>query len=168
MRTFGLYDRLELGALAPYWERLQDWWTERSPRERLLLGSLAALGILALLLAILAPLRDAREEARADIRSANLLEAWLRSGADLSRLGGFSDGTASAIVADTAAAAQLQLAQTAQSGSDVSVTVQDANFDAVMTWIADMEATSNLRLKSALMIGEGAPGMVNATLVFGE
>ncbi len=162
------FDRFDLEALAPYWTRAQGWWNERTLREQVLLGCLAAAGILALLLLVLMPLRDARAEARADIRSAALLEARLRSGSDLTRLGTVRTGTASAIVTDSAAAAQLPLLRTVPVGSNIQVSLQDAPFDTVMTWIADVEATSNLRLKSLQLSGQGAPGLVTAELVLGE
>ena len=161
-------DRFDLAALDPYWARIGEWWVGRSFRERVLLAVLAAIALVALILLVFAPLAEARAEARADLRSAALLEARLQSGEDLAGLGQFRTGTPSAIVVDSAAAARLELANTQPVGNDVRVTFENATFDGVVAWIADVEATSDLRLKSAQLDGQAAPGLVSATLVLGQ
>lgn len=162
-------DRFDLARIEPYWLRVRVWWSERSIREQILLGALAAMGIFGLLLVILAPLRQDRLDALADIRAAALLEARLRAGGgDLATVGKFRRGTASAIVTDSAAAAQIAVQQVEPQGSDLRVTLADAPFDAVVTWIAEIESTSNLRLRNATIERQGAAGFVSATLVLGE
>lgn len=161
-------DRFNLSAIEPYWHRVRSWWTERSLREQVLLGGLAAAGILALLLAILAPLRQERLDSLADIRAAALLEARLRAGGDIAAIGKFRSGTASAIVTDSTAAAKITVQQVEPQGADLRVTLADSPFDSVITWIADVESTSNLRLRSAQIERRGAAGFVSATLVLGE
>ncbi|OBX19805.1 hypothetical protein A9995_04395 [Erythrobacter sp. QSSC1-22B] len=162
-------DRLDLDYLAPYWQRTRGWWSERSVREQILLGSLAAIGILGLLLIVLAPIREARQDSLADIRNAAMLDARLRSGGEsMARLGTFRRGTPSAIVTNSLAAAQLEVGQIDDQGDAVRVVLQDAPFDTVITWIADVEGTSNLRVRSADIDRQGAPGFVSATFVLGE
>ncbi len=161
--------RLDLAALAPWWQRGRVWWTERSLREQVLLGVLASLGIVALLLvAIIAPLHTAREAALADIRSASLLEARLRTGgADLARGGKVRRGAPSAIITDAISTAQLTLQRIEPEGANTRVVLGDAPFDKVMQWIADVEATSRLRVISADIQRKSAPGTVGATIVLG-
>lgn len=156
---------VELGALEPYWHRLRDWWGARSLREQVLLGGLAAVGILALLLLVLAPLREERADAIADIRAANLIQARLLSGASMGTQ--FRTGAPSVIVAETAAARQLTVEQAEPAGTDIRVVLAPAPFDAVMNWIAEVEATSNLRVRDLTLQGQGAAGYVDATVVLG-
>ncbi|MGB3738708.1 MAG: type II secretion system protein GspM [Pontixanthobacter sp.] len=160
-----LHQRIELGALAPYWHRTRDWWNDLSPRERVLLTILGALGAVALVILIALPLREARQDALDTIRNADLIEARLRSGGAVTGAGPMRTGTPSAIVANSIAAAQLQVGQVAAEGNGVRVTVSDAPFDGVMLWIADVEATSSLRVRSADIQRQGAPGIVTATFV---
>ncbi len=162
-------DRIDLSVIEPYWLRVRVWWSERSIREQILLGALSAIGIFGMLLVVLAPLRQDRRDALIDIRAAALLEARLRAGGgDLAAVGKFRRGTASAIVTDSAAAASIVIKQVEPSGSDLRVTLADAPFDAVVTWIAEIENTSNLRLRNAAIERQGAAGFVSATLVLGE
>lgn len=162
-------DRLDLSRIEPYWQRARVWWSGRSIREQILLGALAALGIFGLLLVIVAPLRQDRLDALADIRAAGLLEARLRAGGSgATTLGRFRRGTASAIITDSAAAASIAVQQVEPQGSDLRVVLADAPFDAVVSWIAEIEGTSNLRLRSAAIERQGAAGYVSATLVVGE
>ena len=163
-----IIQRLNLGAVAPYWQRSQIWWTERSLREQLLLGALSATGIFALLLVmVIAPLRAVRADAFADIRSASLLEARLRTGgAGLAPAGRFRSGTGSAIVTDSASAARLAIQRIEPEGNATRVVLADAPFDQVLGWIAEIEQTSKLRTSEVKIERKGAAGIVSATIVF--
>lgn len=162
-------DRLDLSALEPHWQRLRTWWSARSLREQVLLGALTAIGIIALLLVLVVnPLRDARADALSRIRTANLLEARLRNGGDSLASGGFRTGTVSAIVTNSTAAANLKVATLEAQGANSVVTLEDAPFNAVMTWIADLESSSRLTVRDATIESKGAPGLVTATVVVGE
>ena len=164
------FARLDLSALQPYWRRGHEWWSARSLREQVLLGSLAAIAICALMLAlVVSPLRDARSEALARIRSADILEARLRSGGDsLSRGMAFRTGTVSAIVTNSTTAANLQLSTIENMGADSRVVFENVPFDAVMNWVADIERNSPLSVRNVAITRETAPGYVSATLVVGE
>lgn len=161
-------ERLDFAALAPAWQRARLWWSERSAREQVLLGALAATGIAALLLvAVVAPLRAVRADARADIRNASLLEARLRTGgAGLGQAGRFREGTGSAIVTDSASAARLTIQRIEPAGTDTRVVLADAPFDQVVRWIAEIEQTSRLRTRQVRIERKAAAGMVSATIVF--
>lgn len=158
--------RFSLAPLEPYWHQTRLWWTERSLREQILLGALAAFAALALLLvAVVVPLRDIRAEARAGIRNAALLEARLRAGGDLANAGRVRRGTASAIVTDSAAAASLTIQRIEPEGGNIRVVFTDAAFGLVLTWIADIEQTSRLRVREADIERKAAPGLVSASIV---
>jgi len=161
-----LAGRVSLAPLEPYWRRAGLWWSERSTREQILLGALTAVGIFTLLLAgVIVPLRDMRAEARADIRNAALLEARLRAGGDLMNAGRVRRGTASAIITDSAAAVNLIIQRIEPEGGNTRVVLSDAPFEAVLTWIADIEQSSRLRVRDADIERKPTPGMVSASIV---
>ena len=163
-------DRLDLSVLEPYWQRGRVWWSARSPREQVLLGVLSAFAVIALLLILVVnPLRDARGEALARIRSANLLEARLRSdGEALAGGSAFQAGSASAIVTNSTNAAGLKVQSIETQGEDTRVVLEDAPFDAVLKWISDIERNSDLRVRDVSIASKGAPGYVSATVVIGK
>lgn len=159
--------RDSLARLDPYWRRSVVWWSERSLREQVLLGALAAVAIFTLLLVlVIAPLRAIREDARMDIRNAALLEARVRSaGPDLALQGAVRRGTASAILTDSAAAGGVVIERIEPDGADTRVVLGDTTFEQVIKWIANVEQSSRLRIVQAQIERKGAPGIVSTTLV---
>lgn len=158
--------RVELGRLDPYWQRSRLWWVERSVREQFLFGALVAAMILAaLLLLVVAPLQGERADALSRIRVAALLEARLRAGgASPTPTARMRRGSPSAILTDSASAARLTIVRIEPEGGNTRVVIGDAPFEQVLQWIADLEATSRLRVAQAT-IERKAPGIVSATLV---
>lgn len=158
--------RFSLAPLEPYWHRAGTWWSERSLREQILLGTLAAIAIFTLLLMlVIVPLRDAREDAQARIRDAALIEARLRAGGDLTGSIRFRGATASAIVTDSAAAAALTIERIEPEGTATRVVLGGAPFEQVMHWIAEIEQNSRLRVREADIERQPSPGLVSATIV---
>lgn len=157
-----------LGAVEPYWQRTRLWWVERSQREQLLLGALAAVAIFGfLLVAIVAPLRGARNDALTRMRDAALIEAQVRAGGEGAlRVGKMRRGGASAILTDSASAARLTIQRIEPDGANTRVVLADAPFDQVIGWIAEIEQTSRLRAGQVRIERKGAAGLVAATLVF--
>jgi general secretion pathway protein M len=161
-----LAERFSLAPIGPYWHRARAWWVERSLREQILLGALAAVGAFALLLVgVVAPLQDIRAQARADIRNAELLEARLRAGGELGNAGRVRRGSASAIITDSAAAASLTIQRIEPEGGFTRVVLADAPFEQVMKWVLDIEQTSRLRVREADFERKPSPGQVSASLV---
>ncbi len=162
-----IVERFSLAPLEPYWGRTRIWWSERSRREQILIGAFLAISILTLLIvAVIAPLHQVREEARADIRNAAILEARLRgAGPDLALAATVRSGTASAILADSAAAASLGIERMEPEGGNTRVVLSDAPFEQVMRWIANIEQTSRLRVREADIERKGAAGIVSASIV---
>ena len=154
------------------WDRSRGWWIERSVREQLLLGVLAATAIIALLLAaVIVPLQSSRAAALANIRAAGLIEARLKAGGlGTARNQPMRSGTASAILTDSTAAAGLTIQRIEPEGGDTRVVLNDAPFAVVLQWLADVEATSRLRIvgadiQAARSDHRGSPGFVSAALV---
>jgi general secretion pathway protein M len=161
---------MKLASLAPWWDQGMDrgtaWWAERSRREQVLLGALAAIGILALLLvAVVRPLEAARARAAADIRTYDMLAMRLRAagpgiGAAARR------GSPSAIVAASAGATGVTVNRVEPEGGRLTVVLGDAPFDSVLRFVADLERTSALRVAEArLEQSNSGPGLVTARLV---
>ncbi len=159
-------DRFDLGQVDPYWQRSRLWWVERSLREQILLAALSvALILAALLLLVIAPLRAERADALARIRVAALLEARLRAGeGNPVARARIQRGTASAILTDSASAARLTIDRIEPEGGGTRVVIADAPFDQVLRWIADLEATSRLRVSQSSIVRK-SPGIVSTTLV---
>lgn len=161
----------DLAALEPWWHRVRSWWTERSLREQVLIGGLAAVAIFALLLVgVIVPLRNVRAAAYEELHNAARLEAQLRQGSSsqtggLGQPGAMRRGTASAILTDSAAAAHLSIQRMEPEGGNTRVEIGDAPFSQVMGWIADVERNSRLRVQQAQIDQKGA-GIVTASLVF--
>ncbi len=167
---------LDLSALEPWWNRSRGWWTERSLREQVLIGGLAAVAIFAVLLAgVIVPLRSVRAAAYAELHDAALLDAQLRQGGAQSGTGqggaagqraAMRHGTPSAILTDSVAAARLSIQRMEPEGGNTRVELGDAPFSQVMAWVADVERNSRLRVQQAQIDQKGGAGIVSASFVF--
>jgi general secretion pathway protein M len=162
---------LNLDALEPWRHRSRNWWIERSLREQALIGGLAAVAMFTVMLVgVIAPLRDLRAGAYDELHNAAILEAQLRqgggSGGESSPRGAIRRGTASAILTDSAAAARLSIQRMEPEGGNTRVELGDAPFSQVVTWIADVERNSRLRVQQSQIDRKGAPGVVSASFVF--
>jgi general secretion pathway protein M len=137
---------MKLASLGPWWERGTGWWSERSAREQVLLGVLAALGMAALLLfVVVRPLQSARARAAADIRTYDMLA--LRLKATGPGIGGPArKGPAPEIVSQVASANGLTVQRVEPESGRLRVVFADASFDAVLRWVAELEQTSRLRI----------------------
>jgi general secretion pathway protein M len=166
---------LESPGLESWRHRWSAWWADRSGRERALLGGLAAVAIVAVILAgVIVPLRDLRAGAYQQLHEAAVLDAQLRLvGGQGGGTGGGSGprsairrGTASAILTDSAAAARLSIQRMEPEGGNTRVELGDAPFNQVVTWLADVERNSRLRVQQSQIDRKGAPGIVSASFVF--
>lgn len=150
--------------ITPHLRQGGIWWSERNLREQILIGGLLALlAFSVLLLAVIRPLQDVRAQALSDIRSADVLAARLQAGGPA--VGGLTRtrrGTPSAIVTESVAAAGLAVQRIQPEGTGQRVVLGDAPFDAVIRWVADLEASSTLRVTQARIEQRPAPGVVSA------
>ncbi len=144
---------------------IRAWWTLRSPREQALLAVLGLLALATLLvLGVIAPLRAIRQADYRELHTLSLLEARLKSSPTGAAVA-MRTGTASAILTESAAAAHLPIERIEPEGAQTRVVTGDAPFDQVIHWIADIEATSRLRVDQAQIERKGGPGIVRATFV---
>jgi general secretion pathway protein M len=158
-----------LAVLEPHRTRLLSWWRVRSSREQILLGALGGLALLALLLiAVVRPLQAARSAALADIRTYQSLAARLRAAGPPSPGAARPPvvaGDPAQVIATTAAAQTLVPREVAAESGGFRVTLADAPYDAVLRWLATIEASSPLRVASLSITRGQAPGLVAARVV---
>jgi general secretion pathway protein M len=119
---------------------MSGWWALRSPRERMLLGVMFALiGLLLAWLAVVRPLADALDAAKArhGVAVVALAEARAhRQPAATARAAGPAD----AIVAQTASQAGFTSARIASQGpARATAAIEAARPQALFGWIAEME-----------------------------
>ena len=117
---------------------------------------------------IVRPLLAANLAARNDIRAFDSLNARLRAAGPL--LGAQAPrraGTPAEMVAASAAQAGLTLSlQPAPDG--VRAVAADVPYEAAMRWLADVEATTTLRIRRVTLEQRPAPGLVNAQVELAE
>lgn len=141
---------------------LVAWWQARSVREQWLLGILGGVALAALLLvAVVKPLQAMRGEALADLRTWQSLATRLRAAGAVGAGRPMRSGDTATILSAAATAQGLA----PRIAADGTATIADAPYDAMLRWIADVEATSPLRLDT-LAITPAAPGRVAATIRF--
>lgn len=150
-------------------DRSQAWWGGLSARERLLLGVLGALlAVAVLVFGVVKPLQAARAQAFADIRTYETLSARIRAaGGTLSAAKGpRREGAPAKVASDAATALGLIVTPEPISGG-VRVTVPDASYESLVAWIADLAATSDLRVRRLSIQRRPAAGRVSATVELG-
>ncbi len=126
---------------------LDAWWRDRTAREQILLGVLAALALAALLLMLVVrPLAAARARAMADIRTYDMLAMRLRTAGSGVTM---RNGPPAQIVAQIAAANGLTVQRVEPENGRLRVVFADAPFAAVVRWVAELERTSRLRIGEA-------------------
>jgi general secretion pathway protein M len=140
---------MKLASLGPWWDRGTGWWSERSVREQVLLGSLAALAMAALLLVVVVrPLEAARARAAADIRTYDMLAMRLKAaGPGLATAR--HRGPPASIVAEIAASSGLTVQRVEPEGGRLRVVFADGSFEGVLRFVAELERTSALRVSEA-------------------
>ncbi|PZO74512.1 MAG: type II secretion system protein M [Sphingomonas hengshuiensis] len=147
--------------------RFDAWWQGLSTRERVLVGTLAALlaGVV-LVYGVVKPVQAARAQARADIRQAETLLARVRAAGRLeSAPRTLAAGPPQAIVTSTAATAGLQ-PTVAEANGAITATLTDAPYPAVVTWLGSVASTSTIGVRRVTMQRGSASGRVNATVEF--
>lgn len=147
--------------------RGRSWWSERQPRERLLLCGLAVLLALAVIInGIARPLIEVRREARAEIALFDALEVRLRAAGPNLRppTSTIAGGSLQTVATMTAAEAALPIREIAEQGETTVVAFDSVNFVALMTWIDRLEREQGVMAQSAEIERQTAPGIVNARL----
>lgn len=149
-------------------QRLSNWYQELSRREQWLVAVLGALLIaVALFYAVVRPIQTMREEANAKIRTHELLQARILAAGSLSSTPQTPRraGSVDQILLETAAAKGLTIAPVAENGR-VRVAMADVRYDALIGWMADLVATSDVRVGNLRIERLAAPGHVAAQMEF--
>jgi general secretion pathway protein M len=155
--------------LAPARAQLAARWAAFSSRERRLVTILAALALaVGIVQLAIRPLLTANLAARNEIRALDALNARLRAaGPTLGKQAPRRAGTPSQMIAATAAQAGITvILQAGPSGLRAAAT--DVPYEAAVRWLADVEATTALRIGSVTMERRPAPGLVNLQVELSE
>ncbi|WP_213982707.1 type II secretion system protein GspM [Sphingomonas sp. dw_22] len=161
--------RKHLPALDVALIRFDAWWSGLSRREHVMFGVLAALlAGLVLVFGVIKPLQSARAEALSDIRTYETLTARIRAAGTL----GASatprrQGTAAQVVSGSASSFGLVATPEAIPGG-VRATIADGTYDSLMAWLADLSASSDLRVRRLSIVRRPAAGRVSASVDFAQ
>lgn len=155
--------RLEAGLA-----RFDRWWSGLSRRERVLVGTLAALLVLLVAVyGVVKPIQAARADARADIRQFETLNARIRAAGTLPPAQPLAAGPPDATIAAAAARAGLAVQTVPLVAGGYRITVSDGGYDGVIRWIDEVARTTTLGVRQVSIVRGAAPGRVSATVEFG-
>jgi len=148
--------------------RFDNWWSGLSRREQILVAGLGTLLALAVLVyGVVKPLQAARADALADIRTYETLSARIRAAGTLTTAPApRRQGPPAQVASSSAAGFGMTIAPEAIPGG-VRVTIADASYDTVMAWVADLSASSDLRVRRISIQRRPSPGRVSASVDFG-
>jgi general secretion pathway protein M len=148
--------------------RFDAWWSGLTRREQMLvsvLGTLLALTVL--VYGVVKPLQAARAQALADIRTYETLDARIRAAGALAPVRTpRRQGPPAQVIAGSAATFGLVVAPEA-TPAGARVSIDDASYETLMAWLADLSASSDLRVRRLSIERRAAAGRVSATLDFG-
>lgn len=146
--------------------RFDAWWSGLSRREQLLVGVLGALLLgLVLVFGVIRPLQAARAQALADIRTAETYSVRIRAAGTSGAPARQRSGPPLQVVNDSAIANNVSVRPEAIPGG-VRATLNGASYDAVLAWLADIGASSRLRVVRVTLQRGPAPGRVSGTVDF--
>ncbi|AQR73573.1 type II secretion system protein GspM [Sphingomonas sp. LM7] len=147
--------------------RFDTWWGGLSRRERVLVSVLGTLLTVAVLVfGVIKPLQAARADALADIRTYETLSARVRAAGTLTTAQApRRQGPAAQVVTSSATTFGLVVAPEAIPGG-IRVTLTDASYDSLMAWLADLSASSDLRVRRLSIQRRPSPGRVSASVDF--
>ncbi|HVJ02117.1 MAG TPA: type II secretion system protein GspM, partial [Sphingomonas sp.] len=116
---------------------------------------------------VIKPLQAARAQAIADIRTYETLTARIRAAGTLSATPArHRQGPPQQVATSSAQGFGLTATPEAIPGG-VRVTVVDASYDSLMAWLADLSATSDLRVRRLSVQRRPTPGHVSASVDLG-
>lgn len=139
------------------------FWSDRSPRERVMLLGLGATMLAWLGIAgIWQPLQAQRTALTAQIAR---YQAATQTLANPTQAVATSDPRPTpVIITESAATFQLAIRRLQPTGDQVQIVLEDAPFEAVLLWIETLTTDNALRLQSLDLVRRPAPGVVAATL----
>jgi general secretion pathway protein M len=138
-------------------------WTDRSPRERVMLAGLGLLMLVWLAIAgVWQPLLAHRAALSAQIARYDHAVQMLASPAPAATPA--DPRAVPVIITESAATFQLAIRRLQPTGSQVQIVLEDAPFDAVLLWVEALERDHALTLQSLELIRRPAPGVVSTTM----
>jgi general secretion pathway protein M len=148
--------------------RFDGWWSGRTRNERVLLSILGVLlGAIILVYGVILPLQNARAKAFADIRTYETLNARIRAAGSLGPQIAQRTGPPLQVVQSSASGFGITPQAEALPDGSVRATIADASYDSIVSWIADLGASSQLKVRRVTLTRGGAPGRVSAVVEFG-
>ncbi|MDP5281240.1 type II secretion system protein GspM [Sphingomonas sp. DG1-23] len=148
--------------------RFDTWWGGLSRREQVMVAGLGTLlALLVLVYGVVKPLQAARAEALADIRTYETLTARIRAAGTLTTARApRRQGPAAQVATSSAAGFGMAVAPEAIPGG-VRVTIADASYETLVAWLADLGASSELRVRRISIQRRPGPGRVSASVDLG-
>lgn len=157
----------------PFIAQFQNWWSARAERERQVLSAgLVLLGIALAYLAVWEPLHGLQNRRIAALTQSRALAGQLEllaaiaPGAGVSSPGGRQQSLFS-VVDQSAKASSIGKAPSRiqpEGESTVRVWIEDAPFDAVLRWLAELGNRHGVAVTEAEFERESASGLVNVRL----
>lgn len=148
--------------------RFDSWWGGLSRREqRMVAGLGVVLALVVLVYGVVKPLQAARADALADIRTYETLTARIRAAGTLTTAQpARRQGPPAQILSSSATGFGLVASPETIPGG-VRVTLTDASYDSLVAWLADLSASSDLRVRRISIQWRPTPGRVSASVDFG-
>lgn len=159
---------------------MNAWWSSLASRERvILIAGMLVLAVLLVWLAIVEPLADGRASLSNEVAGLSADHEWMQQVAPevrrrASSQAGTGTGTAGAgngsvltLVEVSANASGMRSAMTRvqPEGQGARLWFDSVSFDALMSWLAELETRQNLNV-SQLAVDAGAePGLVSARVL---
>ena len=154
------------------WERSQAgrWLAGLEARDRMVVLALAAVVAFALFYALLwLPVHRWADAQSERYESQVALLDWMHANEAAARKKGqeadHPAGPDTTTIANSAAAAGVQIAHyQVEAGGGVSVVLQSQPFNAVLSWVAQLEQQQQVVVKQMSVDAQGDPGRVNARI----
>lgn len=150
---------------------MKEWFANLQPRERLIVvGGAVMATIIVLWMFVLDPLRTQSADLREAVTDKRqlLVDLGRVEGAQASAVPAGNNGAQQTLVVLVNSTAQqhgLNVPRTRPDGTDgINVTLQNASFDSLVTWLIALETTHSVTVESASISGSREQGLVNGTL----
>lgn len=157
---------------------MNAWWAGLAPRERIILiTGMLVLAVLLVWLAVIEPLAEGRANLRTEVAALSADRDWMQQVAPEVRrravsqggtgAGAAGNGSVLTLVEVSANAAGMRSAMTRvqPEGQGARLWFDSVSFDALVSWLGDLETRQNLNI-SQLAVDAGAePGLVSARVL---
>lgn len=156
---------------------MKDWFYSLQPRERLMVVGCGAFTVIALLyLFVWAPISEQRAQLAINVKVQQEELTWMRDASQQVRQTRTANPNAAApdmnrsllsIVDSTATQGDVRDPITRmepEGDSGVRLSMENADFDAVMRWLGSLKRTHNVDVTRATITPDDAPGRVDARL----